>query len=55
MCGPWIPDLTIEEYKLLNKIYNKFDTDEEWISALLISRLQWAYIKFDHIKKKVYK
>ena len=55
MCGPWIPDLTVEEYKLLNKIYNKFYTDGGWISALSISRLQEAYIKFDQIKHKVYK
>ena len=54
LCGPWIPDLTKEEYELLSRIHFVCRR-KRWIPALSISRSQLAYIKFDHIKKKVYK
>ena len=53
ICGPWIPDLTEEETKLLDKIYKHFYTDEEFYN-LSISKAQDAYMRFGLIKHKIY-
>lgn len=52
MCGPWIPDLTKEESRLLDRIYRKFH--EGYLPSLSIGRGQLAYQIFDQIKHKVY-
>ena len=53
MCGPWIPDLTKEESKLLDKIYGKFPSCK-YVSSLSVSYGQVAYQIFSRIKHKVY-
>ena len=53
MCGPWIPDLTKEEFELLDQIYGKF-YEGNYISSFSISAGQVAYRIFDKIKHRVY-
>lgn len=53
LCGPWIPDLTEKETRILDKIYKHF-TDEEFYN-LSINKAQDAYMRFSLIRNKVYR
>lgn len=52
LCGSWIKDITPEEIRLIDKIYNKFYGDD-WYVSLPISTAQVSYSQYNNIKNKV--